>query len=96
VLATLVGQVVFVVRAGLTPRHAVYDALDGLGEGKLVGFVFNQSILTTEEDPSDYYGYGGYGASTRYGTYGKFDGPVGEGADSRARGHAHAQAESER
>jgi exopolysaccharide/PEP-CTERM locus tyrosine autokinase len=71
VLSTLVGQVVFVVRAGDTPRQAVFDALDSLGEGKLIGVVFNQSTASGKQGEADYYGYGGYGSYGSYGTYGR-------------------------
>ena len=71
VLSTLVGQVVFVVRAGSTPRQAVFDALDSLGEGKSIGVVLNQSKASGKQGHADYYGYGGYGTYGSYGTYGR-------------------------
>jgi len=56
VLAEVVGQVVLVVRAGITAQQSVLDALALLGEGKSVGLVLNQS----ENAPLT--GYGGYGS----------------------------------
>ena len=55
VLADVVGQVVLVVRAGMTAQQSVLDAIDFLGEGKAIGLVLNQS----ENAPGGaYYGYG--------------------------------------
>ena len=67
-LATLAGQVVFVVRAGATPRRAVQDALAQLGVDKPVGFVLNQVGPNTAD--GSYYGYGQYGS---YGDRGASD-----------------------
>ncbi len=58
VLATLVGQIVIVVRAGSTPQKAVLDALGALGEGRPIGLVLNQREGATTDT---YYGYGDYG-----------------------------------
>lgn len=55
-LAQAVGQIVLVVRAGLTPQQAVLDAIGYLGEGKSIGLVLNQSIAATSA--GSYYGYG--------------------------------------
>jgi receptor protein-tyrosine kinase len=63
IVARLVGQIVLVVRAGVTPRAAVLDALDLLGE-KPIGVVLNQ---VPREPSAGYYGYG-YGYA--YGEYG--------------------------
>ena len=43
VLATVVGQIVLVVRAGVTPQQAVMEAIGYIGEDKPVGLVLNQS-----------------------------------------------------
>ena len=60
VLTNLVGQVVFVVRAGVTPKPAVLEALSQIDEGRYVGLILNQSEAAPA---SSYYGYGyGYGA----------------------------------
>lgn len=56
VLASLVGQIVLVVRSGVTPQHAVLDALDLLGEGKSIGLVLNQSDEASRSGYYDYYG----------------------------------------
>jgi protein-tyrosine kinase len=43
VLSHIAGQIVMVVRAGMTPQRAVLDALDYLEEEKPVSFVLNQA-----------------------------------------------------
>jgi len=57
-LASVVGQIVMVVRAGVTPQSAVLDAIELLGEGKSIGLVLNQ----TDEQvrPGYYYQYYGH------------------------------------
>jgi protein-tyrosine kinase len=55
VLASLVGQIVLVVKAGLTPQHAVKDTIEILGSGKRVYLVLNQADLSGPL--SYYYGY---------------------------------------
>jgi exopolysaccharide/PEP-CTERM locus tyrosine autokinase len=62
VLATLVGQIILVVRAGITPKPAVLEAVGLIGETVPVGLVLNQSRVATK---GGYYGYGSYGY--RYG-----------------------------
>jgi protein-tyrosine kinase len=60
VLASLVGQVVLVVAAGMTPQQAVKDAVGSLDEKQKVSLVLNQAEITGPL--SYYYGYGyGYG-----------------------------------
>jgi len=56
VLASLFGQVVLVVRAGVTPQQAVTDALAMVGEGPRVGLVLNQALH--DNNVGGYYGYG--------------------------------------
>jgi protein-tyrosine kinase len=51
-LASAVGQIVMVVRAGVTPQSAVLDAIELLGEGKSIGLVLNQ---TDEQVRAGYY-----------------------------------------
>ena len=63
VLTSLVGQIVLVVRAGVTPQQAVLEAIGYIGEDKPIGLVLNQSKASA---PGSYYGYGAYG----YGAYG--------------------------
>ena len=73
VLATLAGQIVLVVKAGVTPQHAVADALTAIGENKSVSLVLNQAELTGPI--GYYYGY-------RYG-YEKHDDAPGGKAPAR-------------
>lgn len=61
-LVGAMGQIVLVVRAGVTPQSAVLDAIDLLGEGKSVGLVLNQ---TDEQVRSGYYYRYGYGEQDR-------------------------------
>lgn len=56
VLATLVGQITLVVKAGSTPQRAVLDALDLLGEGRPIGLVLNQCDEQTRTGYYQYYG----------------------------------------
>lgn len=66
-LSSAMGHVVLVVRAGRTPRHAVIDAIDSLGEEIRVSLVLNQGRRGLSEGR---YGYGyGYGAA-----YGEYEG----------------------
>jgi protein-tyrosine kinase len=62
-LAHAAGQIVLVVRAGETPRQAVYDAIALLGENKALGVVLN--YVDGRGDEAYYHGYG------QYGTYGQ-------------------------
>jgi exopolysaccharide/PEP-CTERM locus tyrosine autokinase len=63
VLASLMGQILLVVRAGVTPQQAVMEAIGYVDEEKPLGLVLNQS---KGHAPGSYYGYGAYG----YGGYG--------------------------
>ena len=63
VLASLMGQILLVVRAGVTPQQAVLEAIRYVDEDKPLGLVLNQS---KGHSPGSYYGYGAYG----YGAYG--------------------------
>ena len=58
VLASLVGQIVFVIEAGQTPQSAVEDALDMIRGDKPIGLVLNKSVGTFGRS-SYYYGYYG-------------------------------------
>lgn len=64
-LATAMGQVVLVVRAGRTPRHAVVDAVESLGEEIPLSLVLNQGRRGLSEGR---YGYG-YGYGSNYGEH---------------------------
>jgi len=58
VLTRIPGQIVLVVRAGITPKQAVVDAVALLDKQKLQGLVVNQARFS----PGDgYYGYGDEG-----------------------------------
>jgi protein-tyrosine kinase len=57
-LAVSAGQVVLVVRAESTSRHAVQDAIATVGEGKTISLILNQS---SAPPVAGYYGYGNYG-----------------------------------
>ena len=63
VLASLMGQILLVVRAGVTPQQAVLEAIRYVDEEKPLGLVLNQS---KGHSSGSYYGYGAYG----YGDYG--------------------------
>lgn len=55
-LASVVGQIVLVVRADVTPQRAVFDAIDLLGEGKQISLVLNQSNEASRSGYYEYYG----------------------------------------
>lgn len=65
VLASFMGQIVFVASAEKTPESAVRQALEHLGEDKMVGVVMNRASRAF--NPFGYgYGYGyGYGSGER-------------------------------
>jgi exopolysaccharide/PEP-CTERM locus tyrosine autokinase len=54
------GQVVLVVRAGVTPRRAVLDSIDMFAKNQLGGIVLNEVRMGKMQG---YYGYGTYGSS---------------------------------
>jgi protein-tyrosine kinase len=57
-IVPVVGQVVLVVRAEITPQQALMDALEIVGDAKPVSLILNQS----KAESTSYYGYGyGYG-----------------------------------
>lgn len=67
VLASYMGQIVFVVEAESTPQEAIKDALSRLSDCENVGIVLNKAPIKSMG--GDYYGYGyGYGG---YGEYGQ-------------------------
>ena len=57
-LVKIAGQVVLVVRAGETPRHAVQAAIDMVDGKQAGGVILNQVKVGLTEG---YYGYGAYG-----------------------------------
>lgn len=59
-LASMLGQIVLIVRSGVTPQRAVKDAVAALGEGRRVSLVLNCANL--EGAAAYYYGHRyGYG-----------------------------------
>ena len=58
-LVKIAGQVVLVVRAGQTPRHAVQAAVALFDPQQAGGLVLNEVRGRTREG---YYGYGSYGS----------------------------------
>lgn len=67
VLTDVVGQVVIVVRAGVTERAAVMEAIGYVNEARAVSLILNQS---DDVGRGNYYGYG-------YGEYGGASGQSG-------------------
>jgi exopolysaccharide/PEP-CTERM locus tyrosine autokinase len=70
VLASFMGQIVFVVSADMTPQPAVAQAIEYIGEDKMVGMVLNRS--RSRKDPYSY-AYGevyGYGRANEHGSEG--------------------------
>ena len=68
VLAGFMGQIVFVVSADQTPQYAVTQAIEYIGEDKMVGLILNRA--RRRSNPYHYdYGYGrepyGYGIRER-------------------------------
>jgi protein-tyrosine kinase len=63
VLASFMGQIVFVASADLTPQTAVQEALEQIGEDKLVGMVLNRA----SQRRSKLLGIGSYGYGYGYG-----------------------------
>jgi len=60
-LASIVGQVVLLVKAGVTMQQAVLDAISHLGENKAIGLILNQCATSSAE--GYYYGQSAYGDS---------------------------------
>ena len=67
-LTRVAGQLVLVVRAGVTPQAAVFEAINSISETCAAGIVLNQVMQRTGN--AEYYGYGTY---PNYG--GQRDGP---------------------
>lgn len=66
VLAGFMGQIVFVVSADVTPQHAIHQAIEHIGEDKMVGLVLNRARRRTNPYHYDYgYGRGPYGYGSR-------------------------------
>jgi Mrp family chromosome partitioning ATPase len=58
VLLRIPGQVILVVRSGVTPRQAILEAVGHVDRSKLQGLVLNQ---TSFQSGGGYYEYGTYG-----------------------------------
>ncbi len=66
VLAGFMGQIVFVVSADMTPQYAVTQAIEYIGEDKMVGMVLNRARRRHNPYHYDYgYGRGSYGYGSR-------------------------------
>lgn len=59
----LPGQVIIVVRAGVTPRHAILEAVAQVERNRLLGIVLNEAPV--KRGAQYYYGYGGYASPDR-------------------------------
>lgn len=70
VLASYMGQIVFVVEAERTPREAVSEALSLIANHEHVGLLLNKTPSRSGTGDYYYYGYG-YGYSYGYGEYAK-------------------------
>jgi len=60
-LVRVPGQIVLVVRASATPRHAVLEAMTHIDPKRFQGFILNQ--MPAVMGGGYYYGYSGYGSS---------------------------------
>jgi exopolysaccharide/PEP-CTERM locus tyrosine autokinase len=71
-LSKLVDGIIFVTRAGVTPRETVKQALSSIEKGKILGFVLNDLQFRSPGLSSRYFGSGGYYYKYGYGyAYGK-------------------------
>ena len=70
VLSALVDGVIFVVRAGVTPRETVEQALVSLEPQKILGAVLNDLVFKTPGLRSTYFGTNGYYYRYGYGNGG--------------------------
>lgn len=65
VLASFMGQIVFVVSSDSTPQHAITQAIEHIGEDKMVGMLLNRARKRT--NPYSYYTYEYRGGPYGYG-----------------------------
>jgi protein-tyrosine kinase len=65
VLASFMGQIVFVVSADATPQYAVTQAIEHIGEEKMVGMLLNRA--RRRSNPYSYYTYEYRGGPYGYG-----------------------------
>jgi exopolysaccharide/PEP-CTERM locus tyrosine autokinase len=61
VLASAMGQIVLVIRSGVTPQKSLIASLDSLDHDKAISIVLNQASRGFGSDSYGGYGYGGYG-----------------------------------
>lgn len=67
VLASFMGQIVFVASTDETPNEAVTEALEQIGDDKMVGMVLNKAHIRRSKFMGLSYGYGyGYGSGYGY------------------------------
>ncbi len=59
-LAQIPGQILLVARAGVTPQHALLEAIAQIDKKKLQGLILNDAYTTSNQS---YYGYPGHGES---------------------------------
>lgn len=69
VLASFMGQIVFVAAADITPQHAVKEALERIGRDKMVAVMLNKASRRRFNifGLGSPYGFGGYGYGYGYG-----------------------------
>jgi exopolysaccharide/PEP-CTERM locus tyrosine autokinase len=67
VLAKFVDGIIIVVRAGVTPRETVKQAIANLDKGKIIGFVLNDLEFKSHGQSSRYFGSDGYHYKYGYG-----------------------------
>jgi len=70
VLARLVDGILIVVRAGVTPRETIKQAIASLDSKKILGFVLNDVAFKSSGLTSRYFGSDGYYAQYGYGKKG--------------------------
>jgi exopolysaccharide/PEP-CTERM locus tyrosine autokinase len=67
ILSKLVDGIIFVVRAGITPRETVQQAIGALGKEKVIGVVLNDLVFKSSGLYSRYFGSNGYYYGYGYG-----------------------------
>lgn len=67
VLCRLVDGIIFVVRAGVTPRETVQQAIHSLDKEKIIGVVLNDLVFKSSALHSRYFGSDGYYYRYAYG-----------------------------
>jgi exopolysaccharide/PEP-CTERM locus tyrosine autokinase len=67
ILTKLVDGIILVVRAGLTPRETVQQAINLIGKEKLLGVILNQVHFKSSGLFKKYFGSSGYYSSYGYG-----------------------------